>query len=262
MVTLDADNTSALQNKSSPLACMTVSRRRVFCGCSNDVIVLQFNADGKLEIERRWSVQDSNRNLVLNIAVGSLVWVSTRDSTLLDTWETSNGVYRGAVDCQLILEKSGITEAIHETRVVSLLLQQSIHQLWVGLGSGHVILINSSTKEPLRIIKRHVSAVRCMEACKGPAFGKPLSLVMTGGMGFIERPMDSGNKANADFGHILIWEANMQAQINFLDSYKKKRDEFVSSSQLGALESRRNSGTDLVTKGYHSLMNMRRKSII
>lgn len=264
---MEAKDSNGVQSKPSPVACMTVARRRLFCGSGNDVIVLQFNTDGKPEVERRWSVEDANRNLVLNIVVGSFVWVSTRDSTLVDTWEPAKGVYHGAVDCKTILERSGVTEASHDVRVLSLLLQQKKRQLWIGLGSGHVILINPSTKEPLRIIRRHVSAVRCMEACCGPAFGKPLSLVMTGGMGFIERPSGSQNKANADFGHVLIWEADVRAQIDFLDSYKKKREEYVSSSQHSARESspgprERSYTVDLIDNQCQSLFHLRRKSMI
>ena len=259
---MEVEETDDAQGKFIPLTCVVSAWRRLFCGCGNDVVVLQFGKDGKLEIERRWSVEDCQKGLVLNIAVGLLVWVSTRDSTQLDTWEPSQAVYRGSVDCKVILEASGNTQDAHDLRVVSLLLQQRKHQLWIGLGSGYVILINPMTKEPLRIIRRHVSTVRCMEACSGPAFGKPLSLVMTGGMGFIEGPMCSQNKSNVDFGHVLIWEADVGVQIKYLESYRKRRQEYVSSNRLSDGRLRRKSVVDLHDIGCQSLVHLRRKSVI
>lgn len=206
-----------------PVACMAVSCRRLYCGCGNDIVLLRLTGT-KPEIERRWSVEDRMRGLVLNVAVGSFVWTSTKDSPQVDFWDRNQSKLAGSLDFQIILQDSGFKEDPDGMRVVSLLLQQS---LWVGLGTGHVIIIDPSTQQPLSIIGRHTSSVRCMVDAREPAFGKQVSLVLTGGMGFVERPGCKWKKEISDFGHVLMWEAEMCEQAKHLEKHRNRRQELT-----------------------------------
>lgn len=209
-----------------PVACTAVGKKRLCCGCGSDVVVLKINDNAELEIERRWTVEDRDKGLVLNIAVGStFVWTSTRDSPIIECWDFSKAKLIGHVDCMAILKESGYTGELRGTRVLSLLLSHKT--LWVGLGSGHVILIDPSTRKHLSVIQRHVAAVRCLVDTSSPASSKPTSVVLSGGMGFIERPGCEWKKANNEFGYTLFWEADFVEHAKHLESHLRKRRELA-----------------------------------
>lgn len=77
----------------------------------------------------------------------------------------------------------------YEARITSLLLQQSPHSmLWVGLGSGHMLMFNATSQRLLMTIKRHVQSVRCLQLVKTMFAEKPVNYVISGGFGFQQRP--------------------------------------------------------------------------
>lgn len=213
-----------------PVACTAAGKKRLFCGCGNEIVVLRIKKNLEIEIERRWFLEDRGKGLVLNISVGStFVWISTRDSPVIECWDFSKAKFLGSVDCLTILRDSGYTGDLRETRVLSLLMSHKI--LWVGLGTGHVVLVDPSTRKPLTLIHRHVSAVRCLADTRGLASSKFTSLVLTGGMGFIERHGCEWKKPNSEFGYTLVWEADFMEQAKNLDSHIRRRREV--SNTLG-----------------------------
>ena len=51
--------------------------------------------------------------------------------------------------------------------VTSLYLKEApFAELWVGLGSGHLLIVNASTRIPLMVVRRHLGPIRCMDAVK------------------------------------------------------------------------------------------------
>ena len=210
-----------------PVVCLASTARRLYCGLGNEVVRFSVCGD-QLDIDQRWSVRrgEQSRGLVQSIAVGAHVWTSTQDSACVDVWDPNYGELIETVDCGAILVASGVQENAPDMRVLSLLLLP--RELWVGLGSGHVILFNRANREPVSIIKRHASAVRCMAAADcGLDSDKPISLVVTGGMGFVERPGCEWKKADCKFGYALMWEAGISGQAEFLKTYRSKRRELA-----------------------------------
>lgn len=79
-----------------------------------------------------------------------------------------------------------------QARVTSLLLQQQPSStLWLGLGSGHLLLVNATTRIPLMAVKRQVSAVRGLLSVRALVGEKPAHLILSGGFGFQQRPTTS-----------------------------------------------------------------------
>ena len=216
------DGTPCDNCRAHPLACMAVGKKRLFCGCGNEVVMLRVKDNVNIEIERRWSVEDRAKGLVLNIAVGSTsVYTSTRDSPVVECWDFNKAKLLGSVDCLTILRDSGYTGDLRQARVLSLLLSHKT--LWVGLGTGHVVLVDPTTRKPLTLLHRHVSAVRCLADTGGSPLTKLTSMVLTGGMGFIERHGCEWKKPNSEFGYTLVWEANFMEQAKFLDTHIRRR---------------------------------------
>lgn len=211
-----------------PVACIAVGKKRIFCGCANEVVVLRVNESGGLEVENRWKVEDRSEGLVLNIAVASnLLWTSTRGSSVIECWDYCKAKLVGHVDCLEILRDNSYSGDSRGARVVSLLLANKT--LWIGLGSGHMILLDSSTRELVSIIQRHTFAVRCLVDTRSP--DKNNSLVLSGAMGFIERPgYGSTKQTNNTFGHALVWEADFVEQATDLEYHIRKRRELTESN--------------------------------
>ena len=79
-----------------------------------------------------------------------------------------------------------------QARVTSLLLQQQPSStLWLGLGSGHLLLVNATTRIPLMAVKRQLSAVRGLLSVRALVGEKPAHLILSGGFGFQQRPITS-----------------------------------------------------------------------
>lgn len=83
----------------------------------------------------------------------------------------------------------------YDARVLSLQLQQyPTSVLWIGLSSGHLLLVNVMSKRPIMLTKRHMSSIRCIRLVKATIADKPVHYVMSGGYGFQQRPGASAPK--------------------------------------------------------------------
>lgn len=77
----------------------------------------------------------------------------------------------------------------YDARVTAMLLQPTPNSnLWLGLGSGHLLVINAVSHTPLIATKRHVGAIRCLQSVKALVSEKPVHLILSGGFGFLQRP--------------------------------------------------------------------------
>lgn len=205
------------------IACLTIAQKSIFCGCGNDIVVLKI--DKKIEFKRRWSIEDRRRGLVRNIAVDSYIWTSTKDSSIIDYWDASQPILRGSINCKPIMTESGFEAHSRDIRVVCMMLHGQ-DALWVGLGTGHVILLSRITRETLCILHRHTASVRCIAMARATTFGRSLSLIVTGGMGFVQRPGCSQKKTKGEFGHVLVWEADLGEQVKrLIGDYHKRHQE-------------------------------------
>lgn len=204
------------------VACITIAKRSMYCGCGNDIVLFQLEQNS-VTFKRRWSVEDRRNQCVLNISVGAFVWTSTKDSPYIDFWDISQPVLRGTINCATIISMgTTIPRNSRDMRIVCMLVEKNT--LWVGLGTGHVIALSTKSRDTLYVLKRHTGPVRCLAiAQRSSRHGKPVSLLMTGGKGFVERP---GFKSNdQDFGYVLVWEADLAEQKKRLLDDKTKRQQ-------------------------------------
>lgn len=92
-----------------------------------------------------------------------------------------------------------------QARVTSLLLQQQPSStLWLGLGSGHLLLVNATTRVPLMVVKRQVSAVRGLLSVRALVGEKPAHLILSGGFGFQQRPITSSQANGGEWIQITL----------------------------------------------------------
>jgi len=88
-----------------------------------------------------------------------------------------------------ILCRISDTVSASEARVLSMVLQhQPSGVLWVGLASGHILLMNSVSKQPIMATRRHGHSVCCIRLVETVLNEKPLRHVLSSGYGFLQRP--------------------------------------------------------------------------
>ena len=77
----------------------------------------------------------------------------------------------------------------YDARVTAMLLQPPpSSNLWLGLGSGYLLVINAVSHTPLIVTQRHVGAIRCLKCVTALVEEKKVYLILSGGFGFLQRP--------------------------------------------------------------------------
>lgn len=102
------------------VVCMVVGKRRLFCGCGNEVVVFKVKKNGEvkvnegdsskviIDIECWWVVENMVKGFVLNIVVGVLfVWILIWDSLVVECWNFFKVKFIGFVDCLIIFRDVG-----------------------------------------------------------------------------------------------------------------------------------------------------------
>lgn len=60
--------------------------------------------------------------------------------------------------------------------------------MWIGFGSGHMLLLSVTSRKPLMVTKRHMHSIRCLQLVKAIMAEKTVNYVISGGFGFQQRP--------------------------------------------------------------------------
>lgn len=166
------------------VVCIVVGKKRIFCGCGNEVVVLWVNDCGKLEIECWWNGEDRNEGFVLNIVViFNFVWILICSSFVIECWDFCKVKLVGYVDCMVIFKDNGYIGDLWGVCVVSFFLLNKI--FWVGLGIGYMIFIDLLICKYLSVIWCYMFVVWCfVDIC---CLVEEILFVLLGVMGFIVR---------------------------------------------------------------------------
>lgn len=222
----------------TPILCLAVAKKKLFCGAGHSVVAFKLdsclNANSE---EHNWNVSDQwsvssqsepHHGLVSNIVIDRQgVWTATKGSSRIQLWDFKTHKLHAFVSCEDIIRASEPCEdqSARGMRVVSLLIHRNV--LWVGIGCGRILLIDARSMAPLMMMNRHKSAVRVLAKAEINDGGKPMSVVLSGGLGFVQRQCASRELSSRDFGYILVWESGINEQSNELHDYKQKRQEWL-----------------------------------
>ncbi|KAL5473187.1 hypothetical protein EMCRGX_G027636 [Ephydatia muelleri] len=213
---------------------------KLFVSCGVDVVVLQAS-DTHIVETFRWTTTDvSSAGLIQSIEIGlDSIWIGHRNSPTIQVWDLDEYKLKWVVSCDVLLNNLRLkseelsTEKMDtkDLRVTCMLLQpppQSV--LWVGLGTGHILLLNATSMVPIVAAKRHVSSVKCMQMTRAQVGEATVNLVVSAGLGFHPRvpqsssadlkahdnPFSKGDPENC--GSVLVWDS-------VFPQYKAKYDD-------------------------------------
>ncbi|KAM5172793.1 leucine-rich repeat serine/threonine-protein kinase 2 [Mantella aurantiaca] len=110
------------------------------------------------------SLNDSN---ITSFAIDKYIYVAKKYSPHVEIWDKKSEKLSGVLDCAQFLKEEIVKhrkpkkEDSYTARVKALFLQKNT-ALWVGTGGGHILLIDLSTRRPLKIISSFCDSIRCM----------------------------------------------------------------------------------------------------
>ena len=236
MATKILDIAGSMCCRDVPLMCFALSRngKDLLCGVGHNVIVLQLERD-EISPKHQWSVSPENvphKGLVSNILMDKHgVWTSTKASSRICLWNKRSHKLDGVINCDSLAISDDFEDRGRGMHVVSMLMHNTI--LWVGTGGGHILLFDTKTTSLLMSMSRHKTAVRCLITSEIlQSDGKQISVVLSGGLGFVPRWSSSHETSLRDFGYVLIWESGIQKEAEHLHEYKKRRQEWQSHNVL------------------------------
>ena len=214
-----------------PVMCLTLTKhsKKLLCGVGHNIVVFQLDLP-EMKPESCLNISSETEphvGLVSNIIDDKHgIWTSIKGSARIQLWNIKTKKLRANINCDdslPISETRGNSK--REMRVVSMLIRNNV--LWVGTGGGDILLIDARSNSPLMAMRRHKTAVRSlMNAELLQEDGKQISVVLSGGLGFVPRWSSSRESSSRDFGYVLVWESGIQKEAEHLHEYNKRRQEW------------------------------------
>ncbi|XP_075455857.1 leucine-rich repeat serine/threonine-protein kinase 2 isoform X2 [Ascaphus truei] len=160
---------------STPVMCLcesTYSERNAVWGiCGTKILSLSSDFSVQKIIDTKatlllphGSFSDSN---ITCIAVDKYIYVAKKSSPYVEIWDKKTDKLCEILDCAQLLREEFVKrrklkqESSYTARVKTLFLQKNT-ALWVGTGGGHILLIDLSTRCPIRIISSFCDSIRSM----------------------------------------------------------------------------------------------------
>ncbi|KAJ8372593.1 hypothetical protein AAFF_G00281000 [Aldrovandia affinis] len=221
--------TVQIGNINTPLMCLgssghSLDRTTIWAGCGTRV--LSFTADYNVwktidtttnylyPQQCRWSIEANISRLV----VEKHVYLSKAGGQVVEVWDKKSLKMSDLINCtQILMHGSNrrprklSTEMVQEAgpswASVKALLVQSNATLWIGTRGGHVILVDLTTRQPLRVLRHLCQSVRSMAAAHVEMLNPKNVVLLLGRRG---RPhQDQVNTQCGDDSVLLVWNRDL-----------------------------------------------------
>jgi hypothetical protein len=185
-------------------------------------------------VETKWKAVEEPNSFVTCMEVSQdTIWSSQSRSATIHLWDVEDGYkHRGEVNCDIMLTNflpHGSTVDTRGARVTSMLLQPHPHSvMWVGLGSGYLLLISATLHKPLMAVRRHVDAIRSLQCLRVTETDKPVHLILSAGFGFRQRPGGTTpHKGTPEtYGNLLVWDTIMPRMKTEFEDMCRQQDPY------------------------------------
>ena len=222
------------------VTCVALTRNHVLCSYGPFVCKLRTD-DFTMATHWRTS-RDHDDVTVHSIAVSkNHTFTASCGSHVIEVWGEDKHEEPWQLDCCALLRGNGCQVSVVRGNVLCMCMVDDT-VLWVGLESGHVLLVDTLHTRPLlrHVIKRYGTSVGVLTKTLGP---RPL--ILTSGRGFIQALHGDGCQGDGchgddchsngcydddggDFSSVLCWENDILKQKFMLESERSKREEMAS----------------------------------
>ncbi|XP_053107680.1 leucine-rich repeat serine/threonine-protein kinase 2 isoform X2 [Hemicordylus capensis] len=234
-------------NISTPLMCLSESnysseKNIIWGGCGTKIVSLSSDLAVQKLIETKASqllchkaYSDAN---IISIAVDKFIYLAKKNSYFVEIWDKKTEKLCELIDCVHFLKeevpnlnKETKQKLAYPGRVKSICLQKNT-ALWIGTGGGHILLLDLSTRHPLRIISDFCNSVRFMMTAQ---LGSLKNVVLV--LGHCHKDDSEDNKyAKGIQSCVSVWDINLPHEVQNLRKHIEIRKELAEKMRSFSLD--------------------------
>ncbi|XP_067324906.1 leucine-rich repeat serine/threonine-protein kinase 2 isoform X1 [Anolis sagrei] len=234
-------------NISTPFMCLTEAnysseKNIIWGGCGTKIVSLSSDLCVQRLIETKTSqllchkaYSDAN---IISIAVDKSIYLAKKNSYFVEIWDKKTEKLCELIDCVHFLKeevpklnKESKQKLAYPGRVKSICLQKNT-ALWIGTGGGHILLLDLSTRRPIRIINDFCDSVRFMVTAQ---LGCLKNVVLV--LGYCRRGDGEDNKyAKGIQSCVSVWDINLPHEVQNMRKHIAIRRELAEKMKTVSLD--------------------------
>ncbi|XP_053318521.1 leucine-rich repeat serine/threonine-protein kinase 2 isoform X2 [Spea bombifrons] len=216
---------------STPVMCLCEStsseRNSVWGICGTKILSLSHDFSVQKMIDTKTAMlfshgssADSN---ITSIAVDKYIYVAKKYSPYVEIWDKKTERMCEILDCSRFLKEEIVKcrklkqEDTYSARVKAFFLQKNT-ALWVGTGGGHILLIDLSTRRPIKIISSFCDSIRCMVPAQLDKGGVKNVVLVLGCRCTPQKEIQS---------FLSVWDTNLPHEVQNLKKHNEIRKELA-----------------------------------
>ncbi|NWU95545.1 LRRK2 kinase, partial [Upupa epops] len=234
-------------NISTPLTCLNESshlseKNIIWGGCGTKIIALTSDFSVQKLIETKTSqlfchnaYSDAN---IISIAIDKSIYLAKKNSHFVEIWDKKTEKLSELIDCAHFLKNKVETlnkESKHKLaysgRVKTICLQKNT-ALWIGTGGGHILLLDLSTRRPIRLIDNFCDSVRVMMPAQ---LGSLKNAVLV--LGYCYKGDAEDNRCHRELQScVSVWDINLPHEVQNLKKHIEMRQELAEKMKNFSLD--------------------------
>ncbi|XP_061874693.1 leucine-rich repeat serine/threonine-protein kinase 2 isoform X2 [Colius striatus] len=234
-------------NVSTPLMCLNESsclaeKNIVWGGCGTKIIALTSDFSVQKLIETKTSqlfchnaYSDAN---IISIAIDKSIYLAKKNSHFVEIWDKKTEKLSELIDCAHFLKdkaeklnKESKHKLAYSGRVKTICLQKNT-ALWIGTGGGHILLLDLSTRRPVRVIDNFCDSIRVMIAAQ---LGSLKNAVLV--LGYCYKSDTEDNKYHKELQScVSVWDINLPHEVQNLKKHIEMRQELAEKMKSFSLD--------------------------
>ncbi|XP_042325555.1 LOW QUALITY PROTEIN: leucine-rich repeat serine/threonine-protein kinase 2 [Sceloporus undulatus] len=234
-------------NISTPFMCLTESnysseKNIIWGGCGTKILSLSSDLSVQKLIDTKTSQLLCHKAYsdasIISIAVDKSIYLAKKNSYFVEIWDKKTEKLCELIDCMHFLKeevpklnKESKQKLAYSGRVKSICLQKNT-ALWIGTGGGHVLLLDLSTRHPIRIISDFCDSIRFMVTTQ---LGSLKSVVLV--LGYCHKGDSEDNKyAKGIRSCVSVWDINLPHEVQNLRKHIEIRRELAEKMKSFSLD--------------------------
>ncbi|NXJ12867.1 LRRK2 kinase, partial [Odontophorus gujanensis] len=232
---------------STPLMCLNEStylseKNIIWGGCGTKLIALSSDFSVQKLIETKSSqlfrhnaYSDAN---IISIAVDKSIYLAKKNSHFVEIWDKKTEKLSELIDCAHFLKdeveklnKESKHNVAYSGRVKTICLQKNT-ALWVGTGGGHILLLDLSTRRPVRVIDNFCDSIRVMLTAQ---LGNLKNVVLV--LGYCYKSDTEDDKYHKELQScVSVWDINLPHEVQNLKKHIEVRQELAEKMKSFTLD--------------------------
>ncbi|XP_060742144.1 leucine-rich repeat serine/threonine-protein kinase 2 isoform X1 [Tachysurus vachellii] len=232
-------------NVNTPLMCLAPSghyqdRTTLWAGCGTRVLSLTVDYDISKSIDTSQQHLARSKACIARLVVEKFVYLSKNGGHSVEVWDKKNGKMIDFIDCVQLLRKARGVSADSSKEMESLfarvkaLLVQHNGTLWIGTASGHILLLDLSTRQLLQVINSGCHSVRTMASVMIETQGqKSVILMLCRRVHVSQEKIKSQSDKDAV---LMMWNNTLSQEVKDLNRHYELREQITYKMQEQAYD--------------------------